>query len=72
VLRLVPHDKDQYFQETNVWVNTNTWEPLQVQFVDINKNETTYVINSIVQDTTITDATFQFEPEASTEVIDVR
>lgn len=72
VLRLVPKDKDQYFQETKVWVNTNSWEPLQVQFVDINNNETTYVINSITQDTSITDTTFQFKPEASTEVIDVR
>lgn len=72
ILRLVPKDKDQYFQETKVWVNTNTWEPLQVQFVDINNNETTYVINSITEDTSITDTAFQFKPEASTDVIDVR
>lgn len=72
VLRLVPKDQDQYFQETKVWVNTNSWEPLQVQFVDINNNETTYVINSIQQDQTINDTAFQFEPEAGTDVIDVR
>ncbi len=52
VLQMDPIDQDQYVQETRVWVNTNTWHPEQVQFTDINENETTYLISSVEEDIT--------------------
>ncbi len=72
ILRLLPRDEDQYVQETKVWVNTETWKPMQIQFTDINENETVYTINSIEEDPAIVSATFEFEPDTTMEVIDVR
>ncbi|HKJ68027.1 MAG TPA: outer-membrane lipoprotein carrier protein LolA [bacterium] len=72
ILRLLPRDEDKYIQETQVWVNTESWKPMQIQFTDINENETVYTINSIEEDPAISDTTFAFEPDTTMEVIDVR
>ncbi len=72
ILRLLPRDEDKYIQETTVWVNTESWKPMQIQFTDINENETVYTINSIEEDPAISDTTFEFEPDTTMEVIDVR
>jgi len=71
-LQLYPDKNDQYFQRLRVWVNTDSWEPLQVQFTDVNGNETTYQLLDIRQDTTLADTMFNYTPRKSAEVIDVR
>ncbi|MCF7803265.1 MAG: outer membrane lipoprotein carrier protein LolA [Candidatus Marinimicrobia bacterium] len=71
-LRMTPKDKNQMMQELKVWVSKETWHPLQVEFTDMNKNTTSYQINSVTVDTTISAEAFTFEPNENTEVIDVR
>lgn len=71
-LRLRPEGEDQFLNEIRVWVDTRSWEPLRVQLTDINGNRTVYELQSLRQDTTISESAFTFEPPDTTEVIDVR
>ncbi len=71
-IRMAPDTKDEFLQETVVWVSTEDWQPLKVQITDINNNKTVYVIDSIEIDGSIQETAFTFTPEQSMEVIDVR
>lgn len=71
-LKLLPKEKEQFLRELKVWVSRETWQPLQVEFTDLNENTTKYRINSVRIDSTISDKIFIFEPANDTEVIDVR
>jgi len=71
-LKLRPEGEDQFLNEIRVWVDTGSWEPLRVQLTDINGNNTVYELQSLRQDTTISESAFTFEPPDTTEVIDVR
>ena len=72
VLRMTPKDEDQYLQEIKVWVNRESWKPVQVEFTDLNENTTLYKIDSIKPDASVNDSTFVFQPPDGTEIIDVR
>jgi len=72
VLRLTPKDQDQFLQDLKVWVNRDSWQPLQVEFTDLNNNTTSYEITSVQVDSSITEETFTFQPDSTTEIIDVR
>lgn len=71
-IRMTPDTRDEFLQETVVWVSKETWRPLKVQITDMNKNETTYIIDTMQVDTSIQETDFTFQPAESMEVIDVR
>ncbi|MBS1271882.1 MAG: Outer-membrane lipoprotein carrier protein [Candidatus Marinimicrobia bacterium] len=71
-LRMTPKEQDQFMQELKVWVSRESWQPLKVEFTDLNENTTTYEITAVQVDSTITEEMFTFQPDSTTEIIDVR
>ena len=71
-LLMQPKSSDQFLQELKVWISKESWHPLKVEFTDLNDNSTTYQINSVTIDTTISEEQFTFHPDSTTDIIDVR
>lgn len=60
------------FPDVTVWVNSKTWMIVQVKQVDLNANETTYLLEQVAVKQTFPGDTFTFTPPEGAEVIDMR
>ncbi|MBN2417085.1 outer membrane lipoprotein carrier protein LolA [bacterium] len=60
------------FPDVTVWVNRDTWMIVQVKQVDLNANETTYLLERVEVNQTFPRETFTFTPPEGVEVVDMR
>jgi outer membrane lipoprotein-sorting protein len=73
VLKLTPkEDENQLFKEVKIWLTEKSKKILKVQMIDLNDNETTYLISRLKILSQVKPELFKIEPTEEMEVIDLR
>jgi outer membrane lipoprotein carrier protein len=71
-LKLVPKDDRSFVKSVKLTIEEETWLIREIDIVDVNETETTYIVKDIKLNKNIPDKTFTFEPPAGAEVVDIR
>jgi len=71
-LKLVPKDDRSFIRSVKLWVTEGKWDVGRILIVDVNETETTYGIDKLVLNSTVSDSTFSFSPPPGTEIVDLR
>lgn len=73
VLKLTPkEDENQLFKEVRIWLTEKSHQILKVKMIDLNDNETSYLIHSLKVLQKVEPKLFTIQPTEEMEVIDLR
>lgn len=72
VLGFTPETGDVFFTEIKAWVDKKEFIPLKVLQIDLNENETVYVLHDVEIGVELEKGTFTFTIPEDAEVIDMR
>ena len=71
-LKLIPKEEDSYVTEMMVWIDKKEWLTRKVEYTDIQRNVTTYLLTDVKRNKKIDDNIFVFHIPEGIEIIDTR
>ena len=71
-LKLIPKEEDSYVTEMMIWIDRKEWLTRKVEYTDIQRNVTTYLLSEVKKNKKIDDTLFVFHIPEGAEVIDTR
>lgn len=71
-VKLIPKDEQALVSSLRFWVDERDWMIRQMEIVDANGRQTTYVVQQAKLNIGIADARFSFQPPQGAEVVDLR
>ena len=72
IVKLIPKAGKSNIQWMKVWADDHEWLMKKIQIQDVSDNLTTYLVDSMRSNTSLSDTLFQFQVPPDVEVIDLR
>lgn len=72
LIKLTPKpDYKSAINSTKIWVNSKNWMVYKIEYLDMNDNTTTYIVNKVEMPKKINPEIFQFKAPENTKIIDL-